>query len=202
MRPPRRQRLGAFPRPRHRGLAPGMAELDRRHRALRLDEGGDAREADRAAASFHRPRQCLVMRPRGSTWVASTQTMPAPPVARAARWAKCQSFTRPSSAEYWHIGDIMMRFFTVTERKVIGRNRCGCGSRCRMRRAFSIEVKRSPPRRALHGSPRRRRRGSGAKSSRAARRASERNATSSAAGVSNVICASSMEPAGRTGNGS
>ena len=39
-----RQRLGALPRPRHRSLAAGVAELDRRHRALPRDEACDARE--------------------------------------------------------------------------------------------------------------------------------------------------------------
>ena len=67
--------------------------------------------------------QPAVMRPRASTFDISTQTMPAPPTAREARFWKCHSLATPSIAEYWHIGDTMMRLRTVTERNVTGVNR-------------------------------------------------------------------------------
>ena len=48
--------------------------------------------------SFHRPRHHGVIRPRGSTCVASVNTSPAPPVARLPRCTKCQSSATPSVA--------------------------------------------------------------------------------------------------------
>ncbi len=60
------------------------------------------------------------MRPTAETCVASVNTMPAPPMARAPRCCKCQSSPSPSVALYWHIGDTTMRLRAVTERKVIG----------------------------------------------------------------------------------
>ena len=63
------------------------------------------------------------MRPRASVCTDSVKTIPAPPAARAARCAKCQSFITPSFAEYWHIGESMIRFLTVTDRIVKGRNK-------------------------------------------------------------------------------
>src|SRR5687767_7253704 len=75
--------------------------------------------------SFHSPVQYGVMRPRGSTLVASANTMPAPPTARDARFCKCQSSGSPSVAEYWHIGETVMRLRAVMERNVMGRKRCG-----------------------------------------------------------------------------
>ncbi len=75
--------------------------------------------------SDHKPRQPGVMRPSGDTAVASTMTSPAPPTAREPRWTKCQSFARPSSAEYWHMGETPMRLRNVTERTASGENKCG-----------------------------------------------------------------------------
>ena len=60
------------------------------------------------------------MRPMASTWVASMQNIAAPDSARLLMWVKCQSLAEPSSAEYWHIGDTMMRFASVSPRKLIG----------------------------------------------------------------------------------
>ena len=57
--------------------------------------------------------------------------------ARQARCWKCQSFGTPSVAEYWHIGETMMRLRAVTDLKVIGRNRCGLGSRWSILRPIS-----------------------------------------------------------------
>jgi hypothetical protein len=95
-------------------------------------------QARRAGASFQRPRQFGVIRPSGETCVASTQRRPTPPAARAARWPKCQSLGMPSSAEYWHIGDIMIRLRGRPHRgsgsggRGTGRgNDGGCGARFR-----------------------------------------------------------------------
>ena len=63
------------------------------------------------------------MRPIASTSVASMQNIAAPESARLPRWVKCQSLATPSSAEYWHIGDTTMRFFSVRPRRLIGENR-------------------------------------------------------------------------------
>ena len=50
------------------------------------------------------------MRPRRSTSVISTVTMPAPDIASIIQCCRCQSVAEPSSAEYWHIGATAMRF--------------------------------------------------------------------------------------------
>jgi len=88
-------------------------------------------------ASDQMPRQPGVIRACGATWVASVMTMPAPPAARAPRCCRCQSFGRPSSAEYWHIGESAIRFRAVTDRKLIGWNRGGRLSRTSTRRSVS-----------------------------------------------------------------
>src|SRR5258706_8378369 len=69
------------------------------------------------------------MRPSRVTPVASTITRPAPEQAMLARWARCQSFMLPSSAEYWHIGDTAMRFGSVTAPSSSGSNSLGSGNR-------------------------------------------------------------------------
>ncbi|GMU40069.1 MAG: hypothetical protein AMXMBFR23_09350 [Chloroflexota bacterium] len=86
-------------------------------------------------ASLQTPRSHGEMRPSGDTAVASVITRPAPPVARAPRWTRCQSVGKPSSvAEYWHIGDTKMRFRISTSRKRNGWKRAlmrapvGCGA--------------------------------------------------------------------------
>jgi hypothetical protein len=63
------------------------------------------------------------MRPSGTTAVASTITRAAPPVARLPRWTRCQSFGRPSTLEYWHIGDTNTRFFSSRSRRRSGEKR-------------------------------------------------------------------------------
>src|SRR5215467_8074800 len=73
------------------------------------------------------------MRPIASTAVASTHSSAAPPSARWPRWIRCQSLAEPSSAEYWHIGETMIRFRSVRPRSwkgeksalVIGSGRFG-----------------------------------------------------------------------------
>ena len=60
------------------------------------------------------------MRPSGLTEVASTKSSPAPDSASDPRCAMCQSLALPSSPEYWHIGEIMMRLGSVTGPTVRG----------------------------------------------------------------------------------
>src|SRR5690606_6972505 len=57
-----------------------------------------------------------------STAVASTMIRPAPPVAREPRCTRCQSPAKPSSAEYWHIGETPIRFRSSTPRNRIASN--------------------------------------------------------------------------------
>src|SRR5260221_14789105 len=63
------------------------------------------------------------MRPMASTCVASMQNIEAPDSARLLMWVKCQSVAEPSSAEYWHIGETMMRFDSFRPRNSIRANR-------------------------------------------------------------------------------
>ena len=54
------------------------------------------------------------MRPMASIAVASMMSRPAPDNARWPRWIMCQSVALPSTALYWHIGAMTMRFFSVS----------------------------------------------------------------------------------------
>src|SRR5580692_7641895 len=92
----------------------------------RRTDARTGRNAD-SVASFHSPRQPGVMRPMASTWVASMQNIAAPDSAIVFMWVKCQSLASPFSAEYWHIGDTMMRLGSVRSRKLIGENRALMG---------------------------------------------------------------------------
>src|SRR5436190_6050279 len=67
------------------------------------------------------------MRPSRVTWVASTIIRPAPEYARCPRCTRCQSPMQPSSAEYWHMGEMTMRFGSVMPPTSIGVNSSGCG---------------------------------------------------------------------------
>ena len=85
------------------------------------------------------PASYGLMRPSGVTAVASLSTRPAPPRARPPRWARCQSPTRPSTEEYWHMGATQARLRIVVPRRVRGlssrlmqgrpRGRAGCSCR-------------------------------------------------------------------------
>src|SRR5579871_884757 len=77
--------------------------------------------------SLQTPRSCGEIRPSGVTAAASVNTSPAPPVARAARCAKCQSFANPSTEEYWHIGETPIRLAKSTSRIRSLLNKCGMG---------------------------------------------------------------------------
>ena len=79
--------------------------------------------------AFHSPRQPGVIRPIAETCVASVNTIPAPPAARAPRCWICQSPPNPSVALYWHMGATVTRLRAVTERNVMGWNRGGVAMR-------------------------------------------------------------------------
>src|SRR5947199_157180 len=63
------------------------------------------------------------IRPSRETSVISVKTRPAPPMARAPRWTRCQSLGVPSTAQYWHIGDTTTRFTNSRSRNRKGVNR-------------------------------------------------------------------------------
>src|SRR5207244_13659874 len=63
------------------------------------------------------------MRPMASTCVASMQNIAAPESASELMWVKCQSVAAPFSAEYWHIGETMMRLGSFRSRNWIGEKR-------------------------------------------------------------------------------
>src|SRR5205814_10494164 len=67
------------------------------------------------------------IRPSRETSVISVKTRPAPPMARAPRWTRCQSLGVPSTAQYWHIGDTTTRFTSSRSRNRNGGNRGGGG---------------------------------------------------------------------------
>src|SRR6185437_3599020 len=75
-------------------------------------------------SSFQKPRSCGLMRPSGVTAAASVKMSPAPPTARLPRWTKCQSFAKPSSLEYSHIGETTTRLGRVMEPISRGEKRC------------------------------------------------------------------------------
>ena len=77
-------------------------------------------------SSFQIPTSPGEMRPRASTADASTRISPAPPAARLPKCTKCQSFAKPSSLEYWHMGETAVRLRKATSRILNGENRCAC----------------------------------------------------------------------------
>src|SRR3954470_18772812 len=68
------------------------------------------------------------MRPSRVTCVASIIIRPAPLYARWPRWMRCQSFIEPSSAEYWHIGEMTMRLGSVMPPSWNGVKSSGCAN--------------------------------------------------------------------------
>ena len=83
---------GAVSRSRPIGAAfpPGVRELDAGARALTVDKARDPLE--RLEMLFAPDAEVLRRNPAfGVTAAASVNTSPAPPTARAPRWAKCQS---------------------------------------------------------------------------------------------------------------
>src|SRR5262245_19561774 len=63
------------------------------------------------------------MRPSGVTAVASTVSNAAPESARLPRCIRCQSVMHPSTAEYWHIGAMMIRSTSSSSPTRSGLNR-------------------------------------------------------------------------------
>src|SRR5262249_48070918 len=58
-----------------------------------------------------------------------TTNIPAPEQAMLPKCARCQSLGEPSSAEYWHIGEITTRFGSVMPPSWIGENNLRGGNR-------------------------------------------------------------------------
>jgi hypothetical protein len=108
----RAERLPALPRAVCRAFAAGVRELNTEQGALGPTERIAARMRATAVrcASDQSPRQPWVIRPRGSTAVASSITTPAPDMASVMAFCRCHSVGSPSIAEYWHIGEIAIRF--------------------------------------------------------------------------------------------
>jgi hypothetical protein len=84
-----------------------------------MDEVGDAPQG-RDVLVLPDPQVARADAALGATALASVITSPAPPVAKAPRCTKCQSFANPSSLEYWHIGDTPIRFLNSTSRNLSG----------------------------------------------------------------------------------
>src|SRR3954453_7566358 len=69
------------------------------------------------------PASCGEIRPSGTTAVASLITRPAPPRAKEPRCTRCQSDGRPSTEEYWHMGEPHTRLRTRVPREDRGSKR-------------------------------------------------------------------------------
>jgi len=97
------------------GLPARVGELHAGVAALAVNEADDARQRLDVRVL---PEPHVLRRDAASavTAVASVSTTAAPPTARLPRWTRCQSFAKPSSLEYWHIGDTKMRLRQVTPR--------------------------------------------------------------------------------------
>src|SRR5690606_13385764 len=76
-----------------------------------------------ACSSFHSPVSAGLIRPSGTTAVASAITSPAPPRANWPRWTRCQSLGTPLWAEYWHMGETHTRLGMRVSRSFSGSKR-------------------------------------------------------------------------------
>ena len=76
-----------------------------------------------SVASFQRPRSAGRDAAVGLDRGRLDDQQPAPESARLPRWIMCQSVAQPSSAEYWHIGEMTMRLGSVMVRRVSGEKR-------------------------------------------------------------------------------
>ena len=85
--------------------------------------------------SSHRPRQAGVMRPSGSTAVASMVNSAAPLLNRLPQCMRCQSVASPLTAEYWHMGATTMRLGRVRPPRGEGKN---WGVKSRLMRGCSL----------------------------------------------------------------
>src|SRR3954469_24114871 len=72
------------------------------------------------------------MRASGETAEASCITNAAPATAKLPRCTRCQSLAKPSSLEYWHIGETTMRLRSVRLPIVSGENSSATGDPPRM----------------------------------------------------------------------
>jgi hypothetical protein len=70
--------------------------------------------------SLYKPKSPGLIRPSAETAVASWIINAAPPMARLPKCTICQSEANPSMDEYWHIGEITMRFLKTTSLIVNG----------------------------------------------------------------------------------
>src|SRR5688572_18521588 len=68
------------------------------------------------------------MRPSRVTLVFSTTNRPAPEQAMLPKCARCQSVGEPSSAEYWHIGEMTTRLGSVMPPRSSGVKSLGSGN--------------------------------------------------------------------------
>src|SRR5215467_2067645 len=84
------------------------------------------------------------MRPRRSTWVASTTSRAAPELASMPRWPRCQSLAEPSSALYWHMGETTMRFSSSRSASLIGENRAAVMDGGRRGKGTAADHKKGP----------------------------------------------------------
>ena len=90
-------------------LRPAWRELDAGDRPLRLDEPDDPGQRFDVRVGPRSPCRRARSGRRGSRPSPRRTPAPTPPAARLPRWTRCQSFAIPSSAQYWHIGDITIR---------------------------------------------------------------------------------------------
>src|SRR4051812_5400448 len=74
-------------------------------------------------SSFHSPTSPGDILPSGDTAVASCIISPAPPTALLPKCTRCQSVAKPSSDEYWHMGETVILFLNVTPLIFNGDNR-------------------------------------------------------------------------------
>ena len=108
-----------------RRLAARVRELQR-HRHRRRDAARTGERVGRARARSRRrraPGSVGVIRPSGATAVASMTNIAAPDCSNWPQWTRCQSAARPSTAEYWHIGETTMRLASARPRSAKGSNR-------------------------------------------------------------------------------
>ena len=107
---------------RHAGFAAGMRQLDAGACALRVDEIGDALECGDVLVF---PDAEIAGRDAafGSDGRSLQHDQASAALGAAPRWTRCQSLAKPSSEEYWHMGETPMRFGKVTERSWKGLKR-------------------------------------------------------------------------------
>src|SRR5262245_49940707 len=81
-----------------------------------------------ACSSLYMPAHPGEIRASYDTSVISTNTNPAPPIARLPMCTRCHSLGMPSSATYWHMGDTTTRLLRSMSRSLNGVNMGGRAS--------------------------------------------------------------------------